>query len=143
MAGAGRESLDQAQALVSAEVLADTQSRLHGRRNRADWLMITTGGLTAAGEALAVPKYVVLGGEGSHDYENYLGFGDALIPTLLTPAPGGLLASNNLYADVVGNDWLPEMAIGRLLVIDVAELAAVMNTMFRYFMIVAGSPMRL
>jgi len=71
------------------------------------------------------PRYVVLAGEGSFDYKNYLGHGDAIVPTLLTPTPQGLFPSDNLYADVVGNDWLPEMAIGRLPVIDAAELAAV------------------
>ncbi len=71
------------------------------------------------------PRYVVLAGEGSFDYKNYLGYGDSIVPTLLTPTPQGLFPSDNLYADVVGNDWLPEMAIGRLPVIDAAELVAV------------------
>ena len=70
------------------------------------------------------PRYVVLAGEGSFDYKNHLGYGDSIIPTLLTPTPQGLFPSDNLYADVVGNDWLPEMAIGRLPVIDAAELVA-------------------
>ena len=71
------------------------------------------------------PRYVVLAGEGSFDYKNHLGYGDAIIPALLTPTPQGLFPSDNLYADVVGNDWLPEMAIGRLPIIDAAELLAV------------------
>ncbi len=70
------------------------------------------------------PRYVVLAGEGSFDYKNYLGHGDSIVPTLLTPTPQGLFPSDNLYADVVGNDWLPEMAIGRLPVINATELVA-------------------
>jgi len=73
---------------------------------------------------LSGPRYVALAGEGSFDYKDHLGFGDSIIPTLLTPTPQGLFPSDNLYADVVGNDWLPEMAIGRLPVIDAAELVA-------------------
>ncbi len=68
---------------------------------------------------------MVVAGEGSFDYKNYLGYGDSIIPALLTPTPQGLFPSDNLHADVVGNDWLPEMAIGRLPVIDAAELVAV------------------
>jgi hypothetical protein len=68
---------------------------------------------------------VVVAGEGSFDYKNYLGYGDSIIPALLTPTPQGLFPSDNLHADVVGNDWLPEMAIGRLPVIDAAELVVV------------------
>ncbi|MDX1431229.1 MAG: C25 family cysteine peptidase [Gammaproteobacteria bacterium] len=71
------------------------------------------------------PRYVVLAGEGSFDYKNHLGHGDAIIPALLTPTPEGLFPSDNLYADVVGNDWVPEMAIGRLPVISAEELDAV------------------
>ncbi|MDX1432212.1 MAG: C25 family cysteine peptidase [Gammaproteobacteria bacterium] len=70
------------------------------------------------------PRYVLLAGEGSFDYRDYLGNGDAVIPTLLTATPRGLFPSDNLYADVIGNDRLPEMAIGRLPVIDAAELRA-------------------
>ena len=78
------------------------------------------------------PRYVVLAGEGSFDYKNYLQHGDAIIPTLLTPTPNGLFPSDNLYADVVGNDWLPEIAIGRLPVIDADELRAVTQKLIAY-----------
>ena len=78
------------------------------------------------------PRYVVLAGEGSFDYKNYLGFGDAIIPTLLTPTPRGLYPSDNLLADVLGNDFVPEMAIGRLPVIDSAEMRAVTAKLIAY-----------
>ncbi len=80
----------------------------------------------------AAPRYVVLAGEGSFDYKNYLGYGDSIIPSLLTPTPQGLFPSDNLYADVVGNDWLPEMAIGRLPVIDADELRALIEKLIAY-----------
>jgi len=55
------------------------------------------------------PRYVVLGGEGSFDHKNHLGHGDSIVPTLLAPTAEGLFPSDNLFADVDGNDFLPEM----------------------------------
>ena len=81
---------------------------------------------------LVAPRYVLLAGEGSSDYKDYLGFGDSVIPTLLAPTPHGLFASDNLYVDVQGNDWLPEMAVGRLPVISAEELAGVTDKLIRY-----------
>jgi len=78
------------------------------------------------------PRYVVLAGEGSFDYKNYLGHGDSIIPALLTPTPYGLFPSDNLYADVVGNDWLPDMAIGRLPVISAGELQGLIDKLIAY-----------
>ncbi len=78
------------------------------------------------------PRYVVLAGEGSIDYRNYLGLGDSRIPTLLTPTPDGLFPSDNLLADVEGNDWVGEFAIGRLPVINAAELTAVTHKIIAY-----------
>ena len=78
------------------------------------------------------PRYVVLAGDGSHDYKDYLGFGDSIVPPLLTPTPDGLFPSDNLYGDVVGNDWVSEIAIGRLTVIDAAELDAVIDKILSY-----------
>ncbi|VAX07157.1 hypothetical protein MNBD_GAMMA26-1433 [hydrothermal vent metagenome] len=70
------------------------------------------------------PRYVVLAGEGSYDYKDHMGFGDGIIPALLTATPDGLFPSDNLYADVVGDDSVPEIAIGRLPVINAEELTA-------------------
>ena len=78
------------------------------------------------------PRYVVIAGEGSIDYKDYLGFGDALVPSVLVPTPHGLAPSDNVYADVEGNDRLAEFAIGRLPVIDAAELAAMVAKIVDY-----------
>ena len=78
------------------------------------------------------PRYLVLAGDGSHDYKDYLGFGDSVIPTLLTPTPDGLFPSDNLYGDVVGNDWVSDIAVGRLTVIDAHELDAVIDKIVAY-----------
>jgi hypothetical protein len=68
------------------------------------------------------PEYVVLAGEGTYDYKNYLGYGDNLIPPKLMATPDGIFASDNWFGDVAGNDSVPEIAIGRLPVMNAAEL---------------------
>ena len=78
------------------------------------------------------PRYVLLAGEGSFDYKDYLGHGDSIVPTLLTATENGLFASDNLYADVVGNDWSPDLAIGRLPAIDAADLSAMVAKIIAY-----------
>jgi hypothetical protein len=68
------------------------------------------------------PRYVVLVGEGTYDYKDNLGYGDNLLPVLMVATPHGLFASDNRFVDVVGNDGVPEMAIGRLPVATSSEL---------------------
>ena len=80
----------------------------------------------------AGPRYVVLAGEGSLDYKNYLGHGDSVVPTLLAPTPEGLFVSDNLFVDVEGNDAIPEMAVGRLPVITAEELDQVVDKLIAY-----------
>ena len=78
------------------------------------------------------PRYVLFAGEGSHDYKDYLGNGDAIIPTLLAPTPQGLFPSDNLYVDVIGTDRLPEMAAGRIPAMNAEELLAVSEKIIAY-----------
>ena len=80
----------------------------------------------------AAPRYVVLAGDGSIDYKDYRGKGESVVPTLLTPTPEGLFPSDNLYVDLVGNDWLPEMSIGRIPVVDGDELLAFADKLIAY-----------
>jgi hypothetical protein len=67
---------------------------------------------------------VVLVGAGTLDYKDYLGLGGNLMPPLLTTSPYGLFAADNLLADLVRDDGVPEMAIGRLPVLTSDELSA-------------------
>jgi len=78
------------------------------------------------------PRYVLFAGEGSHDYKDYLGNGDAIIPTLLVATPRGLFPSDNLYVDVTGDDRLPEMSAGRIPVMNGEELLAVSEKIIAY-----------
>jgi len=68
------------------------------------------------------PQYVVLAGDGTYDYKNNTGQGDNLVPPILVNTPYGLFASDSLFGDVMGNDGVPEIAIGRLPVLTVEEL---------------------
>jgi uncharacterized repeat protein (TIGR01451 family) len=68
------------------------------------------------------PRYVTLVGRGTWDYKDRRGFGDNLVPTLLTSSPDGLVASDVAYADLTGDDGIPEVAIGRLPVLTAQEL---------------------
>jgi hypothetical protein len=60
------------------------------------------------------PRYVVLVGDGSYDYKNIQGYGDCLVPPLMTGTPDGLYPSDNQLVDVTGEDGKPDLAIGRL-----------------------------
>ncbi|UCG77246.1 MAG: lamin tail domain-containing protein [Nitrospirota bacterium] len=77
------------------------------------------------------PKYVVLVGEGTFDYKNYLGTDDNLIPTAMISTPNGLFPSDNYFADLSG-DNVPDIAIGRLPVVSDKELGAVINKIISY-----------
>ena len=72
------------------------------------------------------PLYVVLAGDGSADYKNYLGFDRSLVPSRMVPTDYGLAVSDNYLADFNG-DHIPEMAIGRLPVADADELQTVID----------------
>lgn len=78
------------------------------------------------------PVYVVLVGEGTYDPKDYQGYGDSLIPVMLVGTSAGLVASDNQYADVSGDDGLAEMAVGRLPVLDSDELYAVIEKIKAY-----------
>lgn len=72
------------------------------------------------------PFYVVLVGEGSYDYKNYLGNSDCLIPTMPIKSNEGLLFSDTRLVDV-DDDYAPEMSIGRLPVLNAAELTSIID----------------
>ena len=77
------------------------------------------------------PRYVVLIGEGTFDYKNYLGNNDNLMPPLLMSTPYGLFASDSLLGDV-NNDSIPEIAVGRIPVLTSEELKSVIQKIVSY-----------
>jgi len=83
-------------------------------------------------EWIIPPQYVVLAGDGTYDYKDYQGHGDNLIPPILIPTSYGLFASDAPFADVVSNDGIPEIAIGRIPAITLEDLMAVIRKMEQY-----------
>lgn len=78
----------------------------------------------AYGNWKKAPAYVALAGKGTIDPRNFWGFSTNVLPVLLVDTPYGMVASDNRYADVVGNDGVPEMAIGRIPALSDDELLA-------------------
>jgi uncharacterized repeat protein (TIGR01451 family) len=68
------------------------------------------------------PRFVVLVGKGTYDFKDVQGKGDNLMPPLMAATPNGLYASDNRLADVVGNDGVPDLMIGRIPVLSDEEL---------------------
>jgi Peptidase family C25 len=84
------------------------------------------------------PEYVLLAGSASFDYKDYLGIGDNLMPTLAATTPFGLNGSDNIYGDIIGDDGIPEIAIGRVPAQTAAELTAYINKIAAYENIAGG-----
>ena len=78
------------------------------------------------------PRYVVLVGDGTNDFRAGYGAGDNRMPPMLVNTPDGLRASDNRFADLDGDDGVPEMAIGRLPVADTTELQTVIGKIIAY-----------
>ncbi len=83
--------------------------------------------LAAAATWLTPPRYVVLAGDGSYDYKDYLGLGDNLIPPMMVATPRGLFPSDAWFADVPLLPGQAPLSIGRLPVTSGAELLAVLE----------------
>lgn len=78
------------------------------------------------------PRYVVFAGAGSLDYRNLLGNGDSLVPTILVSTSGGLFGSDNRVADLVGNDGIPDIAVGRIPATTVQQLNDYVDKLLAY-----------
>jgi hypothetical protein len=68
------------------------------------------------------PRYALLVGKGTLDYRDLLGLGGNWLPPALAPTQGGLFPSDSMLGDVVGDDGVPEIAVGRLPVATSEEL---------------------
>ena len=85
------------------------------------------------------PDYVVFVGDGSFDYKDYQGYGDSLVPPLMVDTADGLAPSDNLLADITGNDGVPEVAIGRIPALTEAEVADALSKIQAYEAASSGS----
>lgn len=78
------------------------------------------------------PAYAVLVGKGTIDPKNHGGFGTNLFPVLSVSTPTGLYASDSRYADFKGNDGIPDVALGRIPALSVADVTAYVNKLRAY-----------
>ena len=95
------------------------------------------------------PAYVLLAGNGTYDYRNFLKAGDNLVPPAMFATEFGLFCSDSLYGDING-DGLPELAVGRLPAVNAAELQRMIGKIISYeaqpapatgsALVVAGKP---
>ena len=70
----------------------------------------------------AAPRYVVFAGAGTYDPLDHLGYGGNLIPTRLASDGATLFSTDLPFVDLVGDDGVPEMVLGRIPVKNAAEL---------------------
>lgn len=80
----------------------------------------------------SAPDFVVLVGKGSFDYRDIQGLGGNFLPALMARTQDGLFSSDTKYADFLGDDGMPDVAIGRLPVSSSAELASVIQQIIDY-----------
>jgi hypothetical protein len=81
------------------------------------------------------PTYLLLVGDGTWDPLDHLGGGSpTILPPYLAPVDPELneVPADNHYAAVDGDDRLPDLAVGRLPVNDVAALQATVNKLLAY-----------
>jgi len=78
------------------------------------------------------PEFVVLVGKGSFDYRDVQGKGGNLFPPIMALTKGGIFSSDNKYADILGDDGVPDVSIGRLPVASASDLDAVVQQIISY-----------
>ena len=80
------------------------------------------------------PTYVLLVGDANMDYKDNFGFGKTnYMPTYFLEASGMNHApSDNWYVCVSGDDFLPDMLLGRMSVQTTADVSAVVNKIINY-----------
>ncbi|MFC1890034.1 C25 family cysteine peptidase [Thermodesulfobacteriota bacterium] len=79
------------------------------------------------------PAYTLLFGDGHFDYKDYSGLGGPiLIPPKMIGITGAMIPSDNYFACIEGDDYLPELMLGRLPVRTPAEAQGVIDKITGY-----------
>ena len=73
------------------------------------------------------PRFATLVGAGSLDYRDLMELGGNWVPAPLAPTDGGLFPSDSMLGDIVGDDGVPEVAIGRLPITTAQELHSIID----------------
>jgi hypothetical protein len=77
------------------------------------------------------PRYVVLAGDGSYDYRDYLGKGDCLVPPVLVDTSSGVTASD-VALMTSDEQAVPDVAVGRIPATTPQALTAYVDKVRRY-----------
>ncbi|MDZ4731718.1 MAG: C25 family cysteine peptidase [Xanthomonadales bacterium] len=93
-----------------------------------------------ASENRAAPavRYVLLVGDASWDVRSEAGRQRNLLPSMQVQAYDELAASDNGFVSIHGDDWRPDLAIGRIPAANAAELTAVVQKLLAYAKAPAG-----
>jgi hypothetical protein len=78
------------------------------------------------------PRFVLLAGDASWDIRHADAGHRNLVPTLKVRAHDELAASDNGFVTVAGDDWRPDLAIGRIPASSAAELSPIIAKLIRY-----------
>ncbi|MGB5697644.1 MAG: C25 family cysteine peptidase, partial [Polyangiales bacterium] len=73
------------------------------------------------------PRFAALLGKGSLDYRDLLDLGGNWLPAPLAQTEGGLFPADSMLGDVVGDDGVPEIAVGRLPITTGEELGRILE----------------
>jgi len=86
------------------------------------------------------PRYVVLLGDGSYDFKDHLGTGVMnRVPPLMVKTSYLWTASDPAYASVNGDDFLPDLAIGRLPASTLEEVERLVAKILAYESLAIGA----
>ena len=75
----------------------------------------------------SAPRFATLVGKGSLDYRDLMGLGGNWLPPALATTDGGLFPSDSMFGDLIGDDGVPEIAIGRLPIESGEELSRILD----------------
>ncbi len=86
------------------------------------------------------PRYVLLLGDGTYDFKDYLGTGAMnRVPPLMVKTSYLWTASDPAYASVNGDDFLPDLAIGRLPASTLEEVERLVSKILAYESLATGA----
>ena len=85
----------------------------------------------AAGYWTQPPQYVVLGGKGTFDPKDYLGYNTSRLPAIMALTEAGVIAADQRFVDRDGNG-IGDIPIGRLPAVTASEFAAMVDKIIGY-----------
>lgn len=78
------------------------------------------------------PRFVLLAGDASWTRDSRIPGNRNLVPTMQSYGEGGAAASDNGLVSIAGDDWRPDLAVGRLPAATPDELSTMVSKILRY-----------